>query len=114
MKSTPHYPTLVVCCRDCQQAGYPNPPVLARFEQYPDGTVEPAPTSLHRAVRRAMRGETKLYPSMLPTPHQRPDGGVTWQLPRCPQGHDRPVRHERLAAVFEHFPAGQNDVRVCL
>ena len=77
MKVTPHYPTLIVCCLVCQQAGDPNPPALARFEQYPDG-------------------------------------GATWQLPRCPHGHYRPVRHERLVAEFEHFPAGRNDVRVCL
>jgi hypothetical protein len=108
MKITPHYPTLIVCCLVCQQAGDPNPPVLARFERWPDGKVEPAPQGLNRAARR------RLYPWMLATQHQRPDGGVTWQLPRCPHGHYRPVRHERLAAAFEDFPAGQNDVRVCL
>jgi hypothetical protein len=55
-----------------------------------------------------------LYPWMLPTPHQRLDGGVTWQLPRCPYGHNRPVREERLVAAFERIPAGQDYTRVCL
>ena len=114
MKITPHYPTLAVCCRDCQQAGDPHPPVLARFEQFPDGQVEPAPTQASGAIRRASRGEARLYPWMLPVPHQRPDGGVTWQLPRCPQSHNRPVRQERLIAEFERIPAGRNDVRICL
>ena len=108
MKITPHYPTLIVCCRVCQQHGDPNPPVLARFAQYPDGGIELAAHSANRAMRRT------LYPWMLATPHKRPDGGVTWQMPRCPQGHNRPVRHERLVAEFEHFRTGQNDLRVCL
>jgi hypothetical protein len=108
MKITPHYPTLIVCCRVCQQHGDPNPPVLARFAQYPDGGIEPEPSRLNRATRH------RLHAWMMTTPHQRPDGGMTWQLPRCPQGHYRPVRHERLVAEFERFPAGQNDVRVCL
>jgi hypothetical protein len=108
MKITPHYPTPIVCCRVCQQHGDPNPPVLARFAQYPDGKVEPEPSTVNRAARR------RLYPWMIATPHRRPDGGVTWQLPRCPQGHNRPVRDERLIAEFEHFPAGQTDHRVYL
>ncbi len=108
MKITPHYPTLAVCCQVCYQHGDPNPPVLARFALYPDGTVDLQPSRVPRAARRT------LYPWMLPTEHRRPDGGVTWQLPRCPQGHNRPVRHERLVAAFEHYPAGQNDVWVCL
>jgi hypothetical protein len=108
MKITPHYPTLIVCCLVCQQAGDPNPPTLARFEQHPDGKVEPAAQGVNRAMRR------RLYPWMLVTPHQRPDGGVTWKLPRCPHGHERPVRQERLVAEFGRIPAGQNDVRVCL
>jgi hypothetical protein len=108
MKITPHYPTLIVCCRDCEQAGDPNPPVLARFAQYPDGRIELQPYRANRAMRHT------LYPWMLATQHQRPDGGVTWRLPRCPQGHNRPVREERLVAEFERFPAGQSDVRVCL
>jgi hypothetical protein len=109
MKITPHYPTLIVCCLVCQQQGDPNPPALARFAQYPDGGIEIEPSRLNRAVTRG-----PLYPWMLPVQHERPDGGVTWRLPRCPQGHNRPVRHERLVAEFERFPAGQNDVRVCL
>jgi hypothetical protein len=108
MKITPHYPTLIVCCLVCQQHADPNPPVLGRFAQYPDGTVEPQPSTLNRAAHR------RLYPWMIATPHQRPDGGVTWQMPHCPQGHNRPVRQERLVAEFERIPAGQNDVRVCL
>jgi hypothetical protein len=113
MATTPRYPTLVVCCRDCEQAGDRNPPRLARFERHPDGTVELAPSGANRAIRRAARGETKLYPWMLPAPHQRPDGGVTWRL-RCPRGHDRPVRHERLVAAFEGLPSGQDYARLCL
>jgi hypothetical protein len=108
MKFTPHYPTLIVCCRDCQQAGDPNPPALARFAQHPDGKIEPEAYSFNRAVRGT------LYMWMLLVRHERPDGGVTWRLPRCPHGHDRPVRHERLVTEFERYPAGQNDVRVCL
>jgi len=108
MKITPHYPTLIVCCLVCQQHGDPNPPVLGRFAQYPDGTVEPEASTINRAAQR------RLYPYMIATPHQRPDGGVTWKMPHCPQGHYRPVRLERLVAEFERIPAGQNDVRVCL
>lgn len=108
MRITPHYPTLIVCCLVCQQAGDPNPPVLARFERWPDGKMEPTGHSVNRAMRR------RLYPWMMTIPHQRPDGGVTWQLSRCPQGHNRPVRHERLVAEFERIPADRNDVRVCL
>jgi hypothetical protein len=109
VKITPHYPTLIVCCLVCQQQGHPNPPALARFAQYPDGGIEPQGHMLNRAATRGT-----LYPWMLLVQHQRPDGGVTWRLPRCPQGHDRPIRHERRAAAFEDFPAGRNDVRVCL
>jgi hypothetical protein len=109
MKITPHYPALIVCCLGCQQAGDPNPPALARFAQHPDGGIEPQPWSANHAQRRGV-----LYPWMMPVRHERPDGGATWRLPRCPYGHNRPVRHERLAAAFERIPAGQNDVRVCL
>jgi hypothetical protein len=82
--------------------------VLARFAQYPDGGIEPQPYRMNRAMRRLLSSWT------IAIQRQRPDGGATWQLPRCPQGHYRPVRHERLAGEFEHYPAGQNDVRVCL
>jgi hypothetical protein len=109
MKITPHYQTLIVCCRDCQLAGDPNPPALARFAQNPDGSIDLEASTLNRAVTRG-----PLYPWMLPVRHERSDGGVTWRLPRCPYGHNRPVRHERLVAAFEEFPAGRNDIRVCL
>jgi hypothetical protein len=107
--ATPRFPILDVCCRVCQEAGDPNPPRLARFERWPDGKVDLGPTgSINRAMRR------RLYPWMMARPHHRPDGGVTWQLPPCPQGHYRPVRHERLVAAFEDFATGQDYVRLCL
>jgi hypothetical protein len=44
----PRYPTLDVCCLDCEQAGDPNPPRLARFAKFPDGKVELEPWSANR------------------------------------------------------------------
>ena len=73
-------------CGACRRAGDPNPPRLARFTHFDSGTVEFTPPSGKHPIPR----------------HERPDGGVTWQL-RCPKGHDRPVRHERVVAAFEHF-----------
>jgi hypothetical protein len=109
MTVTPRLPTLDVCCRVCQEAGDPNPPRLARFERRPDGKIDLGPSgNMNRAMRR------RLYPWILPCPHLRPDGGVTWQLPPCPYGHYRPVRHERLVAAFEGFAAGQDYARLCL
>lgn len=74
-------------CGDCRRAGNPHPPRLARFTRFSTGAVEV--TGLY--------GKHPRYPR-----HRRPDGGATWQL-RCPQGHDRPVRHERIVAAFERF-----------
>lgn len=85
-------------CGACERGGDPNPPRLARF------------------VRNARGGPIGFQPFTVdgkqvgPYPHQRPDGGVTWQL-LCPQGHNKPMRHERIAAALDAIPAGKDSIR---
>jgi hypothetical protein len=74
---------------------------------------------LARFVRDARGGPIGFQPFTVegqkagPYPRQRPDGGVTWQL-LCPQGHNRPVKQERLVAAFEVFPAGQDSMLIAI
>src|SRR5215218_6107908 len=91
---------LEIICGTCQRDGDPNPPRLVRFERTSDGRVEVKPFTANRQ-------------KVIPYPHRRPDGGWTWQLV-CPQGHDRPVRHERVLAALDAFPPDQDSFRIPL
>jgi hypothetical protein len=77
---------LDIHCLACYRGDEHVPPRLVRFVQY-DG--EPINV---RPVKR--KGE-----KVIPRPHERPDGGITWQLV-CPRGHNRPLRNERIVAAF--------------
>jgi hypothetical protein len=48
-----------------------------------------------------------------PPGHRRPNGGWTWDL-SCPNGHNKPIQHERVRAAFEAFPPGQDTWRIPL
>ena len=97
----PRYLVLDIHCGACERDGDPNPPRLARF------------------VRDTIGGPIGFQPFTVdgqrvgPYPHQRPDGGVTWQLV-CPQGHNRPVQNERVAAALDAFPPGTDSIRIAL
>jgi hypothetical protein len=97
----PRYLVLDIHCGPCQRDGDPNPPRLARFARLADGgPLEVKPFTV--------KGQP-----VIPYPHVRPDGGVTWQLV-CPQGHDKPVREERIIAVLDAIPADKESVRISL
>jgi hypothetical protein len=99
--------TLDIHCKPCRRAVDPDRPWLAprlmQIERTTDGQV--------LVTRFTYEGER-----VIPNPHQRPDGGNTWQL-RCPHGHNRPAKHERVLAALaamETFPAGQERPRIWL
>ncbi len=81
-------------CAACERAGDPNPPRLVRFvRRAADGAfgVKVATADGRQAMPRP------------PEPHVRPDGGITWHL-RCPQGHHKPIRQERMIAALDALP----------
>jgi hypothetical protein len=94
-------------------------PWLARFERVPPGTPPPGfdlPRDDLAAVLATIgRDHPKPFTAQgrtsFPYPHVRPDGGVTWQT-ACSQGHDTPIRHERVAAELDAFPPGRGSMRV--
>jgi hypothetical protein len=97
----PRYLALDIHCGPCERDGDPNPPRLARFARLADGgPVEVQPFTVNKQP-------------VIPYPRQRPDGGVTWQLV-CPQGHNRPVKHERVVAALDAFPPGTDSMRIAL
>jgi hypothetical protein len=117
----PRYLALDIHCAPCHRAAGGDPgrlrsaPRLAGFERHDDGEIfvkpfkgkgplrlPPPPPFGHQQVGRAF-----------PRGHRRPDGGWTWDL-RCPEGHEKPVRHERIRAAFEAFPPGQDTWRIAL
>jgi hypothetical protein len=86
-------------CGPCARSGDRNPPRLARFAQRPGG----GPI----AVQPFTVGGQKVIPAV----RVRPDGGRTWRLvSEC--GHDKPIREERIAALFTLIPDGESSLRV--
>jgi hypothetical protein len=69
-------------CRACYDAGDGNPPRLGRFFRRGNGPVQ-------------VQAFEKNGQKVVPYPHTRPDGGITWKL-ECPAGHYRPTRDERI------------------
>jgi hypothetical protein len=71
---------------------------------------------LARFARLASGGPLEVKPfrykgrPVIPYPHQRPDGGVTWQL-RCQHGHNTPMREERITAELDAIPPGKDSIR---
>jgi hypothetical protein len=109
-------------CGPCHRAAGGGPdrlraaPRLARFERDP---------ASGRIFVRPFKGKGAWSPPhpppfghqpggrAFPPGHRRPDGGWTWDL-SCPEGHTKPVQHERIAAAFEVFPPGQDTWRIPL
>jgi hypothetical protein len=99
------YLVLDIHCRSCRpewRNGDPDlPPRLARFARLAaGGPLEVKPFTV--------KGQ-----QVIPYPHQRPDGGVTWQLV-CPQGHDKPIREDRIIAALDAVPPAKDSVRISL
>jgi hypothetical protein len=101
----PRYLVLDIHCQPCRPGwrdGGPNPPPrLARFV---------------RDVRGGpIKTQTFTYKGQTVTalPHQRPDGGVTWQT-HCPHGHDKPIQEWRIVAAFDAFLPGTDSARIAL
>jgi len=107
----PRYLVLDIHCRPCRPGwrdGDPHPPPrLARFVRDASGGIR-IQTFTHNQTFTHKRMQAVF------AKRQRPDGGVTWQLPRCPQGHYKPIRDERIAAAFDAFPPGTKRMRVLL
>jgi hypothetical protein len=102
----PRYLVLDIHCQPCRPGwrdGDPNPPPrLARFVR----DVRGGPI---QAQSFTYKGQP-----VIPYPHQRPDGGVTWQT-HCPHGHNKPIQEARIAAAFDAlFPPGTDSVRIAL
>jgi len=92
---------LDIHCRTCHDDGDKNPPRFVRFVRDDAGTITPQPFKVGGQAVTAY-------------PHRRPDGGITWQL-QCPQGHNRPIRHERILEAFDTLKAlGKSDLRITL
>jgi hypothetical protein len=97
----PRYLVLDIHCGPCQRDGDPNPPRLARF-------VRDARGGPIKAQSFTYKGQP-----VIPLPRQRPDGGVTWQT-HCPQGHNKPIREDRIVDALDAFPPGTDSMRVWL
>jgi hypothetical protein len=107
----PRYLALDILCGPCERAGDPNPPRLARFIRRPDGEVYVEPFTPKGRQRYSVPfGDNS---DVIPDAHRRPDRGYTWRL-GCPQGHDKPIRHERIVAAFDNFPPGRDTWRIAL
>lgn len=92
---------LDIHCAPCERAGDPNPPRLARF-------ARPAAGGRVEVQAFSFKGH-----EVIPRPHRRPDGGVTWRL-GCPHGHYKPIREERIIAALDAIPLGQERARISL
>jgi hypothetical protein len=91
-------------------------PRLARFERDPEGgPVGVRPFKGKGAWRPPHPPPFGHQPGgrAFPRGHRRPDGGWTWDL-RCPHGHTKTVRGERVRAEFEAFRPGQDTRRIAL
>jgi len=86
---------LDIGCAACHRRGDENPPRLIGFVRGGDGIIRVKPFTVN--------GQ-----KVIPYPHVRPDGGTTWQL-ICSQGHERPVRHERVVEAFDAMATRRMD-----
>jgi hypothetical protein len=108
------YLILDIHCRPCRPGwrdGDPHPPPrLGRFVRDASGEIR-----IQLPSRGGIRIQTFTHKGLqaISVRHQRPDGGMTWQL-ICPHGHYKPIQDERIAAAFDAFPPGTERMRVPL
>jgi hypothetical protein len=118
----PRYLFLDIHCEPCHRAAggdsqrLRSAPRRARFSRHPDGgPISPEPFAGKGPWRPPHPPPWGHQPGgrAFPHGHRRPDGGWTWDL-SCPEGHDKPVQNERIAAAFEAFPPGQDTWRIAI